>query len=119
VTGHGDWTVKHFRFAGFRPTVIYDWDSLNTDYETIVVGNSAVSFTYTEHLPVEVWPSAIEARAFLADYEQEREKPFTAEERCAAGAAAVYSRAYSARCTHAVGKNARTMQLEEYVDCFL
>jgi hypothetical protein len=25
VIGHGDWTVKHFRFAGARPTVVYDW----------------------------------------------------------------------------------------------
>jgi hypothetical protein len=52
VIGHGDWTVKHFRFEGLRPTVIYDWDSLNTDFETVFVGNSAATFTYTEHLPV-------------------------------------------------------------------
>lgn len=119
VIGHGDWTVKHFRFAGFHPTVIYDWDSLNTDYETVFVGNSAASFTYTERLPVEVWPTATEARAFLADYEQERGHPFTPEERRAAGAAAVYSRAYSARCTHAVGKNASAMQLESFGESFL
>lgn len=119
VIGHGDWTVKHFRFAGLRPTVVYDWDSLNTDYETIFVGNSAATFTYTEHLPVELWPTAREARAFLADYERERERPFTPEERHAAGAAAVYSRAYAARCTHAVGKDARQMRLEEYADAFL
>jgi hypothetical protein len=119
VIGHGDWTVKHFRFAGLRPTVIYDWDSLNTDYETVFVGNSAASFTYTEHLTVEVWPTASEAQAFLADYEWERGRPFTPDERRAAGAAAVYSRAYSARCTHAVGKDARAMWLEEHADAFL
>jgi hypothetical protein len=119
VIGHGDWTVTHFRFAGLRPTVIYDWDSLNTDYETVFVGNSAASFTYTEHLPVEVWPTASETSAFLADYEQERERPFTADELRAARAAAVYSRAYSARCTHAVGKNARALWLEEFADAFL
>jgi hypothetical protein len=117
--GHGDWTVKHFRFAGLQPTVIYDWDSLSTDHETVFVGNAAASFTYTEHLPVEVWPTAAEARAFLADYERARERPFTAEERRAAGAAAVYSRAYSARCTHAVGKSATAMQLEAFAESFL
>jgi hypothetical protein len=26
VIGHGDWTVKHFRFDGLDPTVVYDWD---------------------------------------------------------------------------------------------
>ena len=119
VIGHGDWTVKHFRFAGLRPTIVYDWDSLGTDFETIFVGNSAASFTYTEHLPVEVWPTASEAQAFLADYEQARGRPFTADELRATEAAAVYSRAYSARCTHAVGKDARAMQLEEYADVFL
>jgi hypothetical protein len=119
VIGHGDWTVKHFRFAGLRPTIVYDWDSLNTDYETIFVGLAADSFTYTEHLPVEVWPTLSETRAFLADYERERERPFTAEELRAVRAATVYSRAYGARCTHAVGKDARAMQLEEFAAAFL
>jgi hypothetical protein len=51
------------------------------DYETTFVGNSAASFTYTEHLPVAVWPTADEARGLLADYERARERPFTPEER--------------------------------------
>src|SRR5262249_34715297 len=65
--GHGDWTVKHFRFDGLRPTVVYDWDSIGTDYEAVFVGNAAASFTYTEALPVRLWPSAEEARAFADD----------------------------------------------------
>jgi hypothetical protein len=119
VIGHGDWTVKHFRFDGSRPTVIYDWDSLNTDYETVFVGGSAASFTYTEELPVDVWPTEVEAAAFIEDFERARETPFTPEERRAVGAAAVYSRAYSARCTHAVGKDATRMRLREFAATFL
>jgi hypothetical protein len=119
VIGHGDWTVKHFRFNRLEPTVIYDWDSLNTDYETIFVGGSAATFTYTEQLPVAVWPTVSEAGAFLEDYEQERDRPLSTKERRAARAAAVYSRAYAARCTHAVGKDARHMWLEEFADAFL
>jgi hypothetical protein len=119
VIGHGDWTVKHFRFDGLRPTVIYDWDSLNTDFETVFVGGSAATFTYTEHLPVPVWPTVEEAQAFFQDYVERRGEPFTQEERIAACAAAVYSRAYSARCTHAVGKDATRMQLREYAHAFL
>jgi hypothetical protein len=117
--GHGDWTVKHFRFDGLRPTVIYDWDSLNTDFETVFVGASAASFTYTEELPVDVWPTELEAAAFIEDYEHARETPFTSEERRAAGAAAVYSRAYSTRCTHAVAKDATRMRLREFAATFL
>jgi hypothetical protein len=119
VIGHGDWTVKHFRFDGLRPTVIYDWDSLNTDFETVFVGNSAATFTYTEHLPVSLWPTVEEAQAFLEDYEAARDGPFEPEERAAAGAAAVYSRAYSTRCGHAVGGDATQMQLREYAQAFL
>jgi hypothetical protein len=59
------------------------------------------------------------AVAFLHDYERERNRPFSPEEQGAARAAAVYSRAYAARCTHAIGKNARQMWLEEYADAFL
>jgi hypothetical protein len=119
VIGHGDWTVKHFRFDGLRPTVVYDWDSLNTDFETVFVGNSAATFTYTEHLPVSVWPTVEEAGAFFDQYEQARGEPFAPEERTAARAAAVYSRAYAARCGHAVGKDATRMQLREYAEAFL
>jgi hypothetical protein len=119
VIGHGDWTVKHFRFDGLSPTIVYDWDSLGTGYETTYVGVSAATFTYTEHLPVAVWPTVAEARAFFADYESARGRPFSAEERRAAHAAAVYARAYSARCTHAVGKDATQLGLDEYADAFL
>jgi hypothetical protein len=119
VIGHGDWTVKHFRFDGLRPTVIYDWDSLNTDFETVFVGGSAATFTYTEHLPVSVWPTVEEAQAFLEDYERARNEAFTPEVRAAASAATVYARAYSARCTHAVRKDATRMQLREFAEAFL
>ena len=75
----------------------------------------------SEFIAERMWPEATasEASAFLADYEQERGRPFTADERRAAGAAAVYSRAYSARCTHAVGKDAGAMELDEFADAFL
>jgi hypothetical protein len=119
VIGHGDWTVKHFRFAGLRPTVIYDWDSLSTDFETLFVGNTAATFTYTEHLPVLVWPTVEEAQAFFADYVEARGAPFTREEQRAAQAAAVYSRAYATRCTHAVGKHTSGLRLLEYAGAFL
>jgi hypothetical protein len=107
VIGHGDWTVKHFRFDGLRPTVIYDWDSLNTDFESVFVGSSAATFTYTEHLPVSVWPTVEEARAFLDEYEPLRAEAFSPEERAATRAAAVYSRAYSARGRWSRGSDAR------------
>jgi hypothetical protein len=119
VIGHGDWSVMHFRFDGLRPTVIYDWDSLNTDHETTFVGFAAATFTYTEHLAVELWPRVDEARAFLDDYERARGTPFAEAEHRAARAATVYSRAYSTRCIHALGNDAGAMRLSEYASAFL
>jgi len=119
VIGHGDWTVKHFRFDGLRPTVVYDWDSLYTDFETVYVGGSAATFTYTEHFPVRLWPTAAEARAFFDDYERARGAALAPEERTAAQAAAVYNRAYSTRCSHALGGDARELGLEAFAAEFL
>ena len=119
VTGHADWSVKHFRWGGLRPTVVYDWDSLNMDPEPRFAGTAAGTFTYTEELPVRLWPSAEEARAFLADYEAARGAPFTAEERSCAESSAVYVHAYSARCAHAVGGIGAGETLREYAEAFL
>jgi aminoglycoside phosphotransferase (APT) family kinase protein len=120
VVGHTDWSVKHLRFDdGLRPTVVYDWDSLHTGLEPHLVGIAAATFTYTEHLPVEVWPEPAEARAFLDEYEQARGTPFARDERRAAEAAAVYSSAYGARCTHAVGGDAAAGPLPAYAEAFL
>ena len=104
VVGHGDWSAKHFRFdPELRPTVLYDWDSLNTDREPSLVGTAAASFTYTEELPVDVWPSLEEVRAFVDDYEAARDGPFTEDERRGAYAGAVYLSAYAMRCGHSLG----------------
>ena len=114
VIGHHDWTVKHVRFDGLRPVVVYDWDSLSAAPEPCFAGDAAATFTYTEHLPVELWPTVEEAQAFIGDYEQARGRPFTPDERGTARAAAVYTRAYSTRCVHARGGDARSLRLEEY-----
>lgn len=114
VIGHHDWTVKHVRFDGLRPTVVYDWDSVSADLEPVFAGEAAATFTYTEHLPVELWPTVQEARSFIDDYERARELPFTRGERGTAQAAAVYTRAYTTRCAHALGEDAHSRRLEEY-----
>ncbi len=114
VIGHHDWTVKHVRFDGSAPRVVYDWDSVSADLEPCFAGGAAATFTYTEKLPVELWPTVEEAQSFLGDYELARGRPFTAGERGTARAAAVYTRAYSTRCVHSVAGDARSLRLDEY-----
>lgn len=119
VVGHTDWSVKHLRFdADLQVTAVYDWDSVTTDLEPLLVGNAAGSFTYTEELPYEIslWPSAQESVAFMSEYEAERGAPFTVEERRSAYGACVYLRAYAARCGHAFGGNARESGLEAFAE---
>jgi len=114
VVGHTDWAVKHVRYdTDLQPTVIYDWDSLDTQPETTIVGSAAGSFVYTEELEVDsLWPSVEESRAFVADYEEARGRPFTDAERRAAYGAAVYLGAYAARCHWAFARELDSGALE-------
>jgi hypothetical protein len=114
VIGHHDWTVKHVRFDGLEPCMVYDWDSVSADLEPCFVGEAAATFTYTGQVRAELWPTVEEAQAFIADYEHERARPFTPGELGTARAAAVYTRAYSTRCVHAFGGDARSLRLDEY-----
>jgi hypothetical protein len=123
VVGHTDWSAKHIRFgANLRPVAVYDWDSLDTQLEPLLVGNAAGSFTYTEELEHDVflWPDAQESLAFIEEYEAERGAPFDDEERRAAHGACVYLRAYAARCGHAFGADVRRESgLTEFAEALL
>lgn len=121
VVGHTDWSVKHLRFDDeLHPTVVYDWDSLDTQSEPVIVGSSAANFVYTEEVEVEsLWPSIDEVRAFIAEYEEARGVPFSAGERRSAHGAAVYLGAYAARCGWAYARNADREQLESLANALL
>jgi hypothetical protein len=105
VLGHTDWGVKHFRFAGERVCIIYDWDSLAYEKEPIIVGHASGYFTYTEIFGEPRLPTDDEARAFVAEYEAARGRPFTVEEHLTLKAAKIYRIAYAARCEHALNPN--------------
>jgi hypothetical protein len=115
VVGHHDWVAKHVRFAGFKPTVVYDWDSMSVGLEPVFVGEAASHFTWD----AEPLPSVDEAFMFIADYERARPSPFTREEQSTAWAAAVYGRAYTTRCVHALGGDTTALCLQEYAAALL
>ncbi len=108
VVGHSDWSVKHFRFDDGEVRVIYDWDSLRLDKETVIVGTAAATFAATWYLEVSSRaPSPDEMRCFIHEYEVARGRPFSIRERQAVAGAATYVMAYSARCEHAVDTEGR------------
>jgi hypothetical protein len=119
VIAHADWSVKHFRFEGARPSVVYDWDSLVLDREPNVLGSAAATFTYTELLPVELLPTADETLAFIDEYEAVRGSRLSHDERRATHGAAVYSRAYGTRCGHAVGAVVDRRAVEAYAEALV
>ena len=107
VVGHFDWRAEHARFEGDRMVVAYDWDSLHVELEPAVVG--AASHAHCADWEDDTLPAAPtldELRAFVADYEAARGRPFEGDERRTLAGSAVYSLAYTARCAHALGARA-------------
>jgi hypothetical protein len=101
ITGHADWSGKHFRFADGQITAIFDWDSLAVRSEAAIVGNAAMSFTTNFDLPnVRRAPTPPEMGAFIDEYQTARSAPLTVEERRQIAACAMFLGAYTARCEH-------------------
>ena len=101
ITGHADWSGKHFRFADGQITAIYDWDSLAVCSEAAIVGNAAMTFTTNFDLPdVRRAPTPAEMGAFIDEYQAARSAPLTVAERRQIAACALFLGAYTARCEH-------------------
>jgi hypothetical protein len=99
VLGHQDFSIKHFRFGGGGEiAIVYDWDSLAIDYESVALGGAAA--THTVALHARVYQPSVEL-AFVNAYEAER-GGLPLEVRRAALAYSVYIVAYTARCEHAL-----------------
>lgn len=101
ITGHSDWSGKHFRFADGQITAIYDWDSLAVRTEATLVGVAAMTYTTRFDLPdVPRAPTPEEMSAFVEEYSTAREHPLGRLERDQIAAHALLLAAYTARCEH-------------------
>ena len=114
VIGHADWRAEHVRFEtdgdDIRISAIYDWDSLQKRREPALVGVTACCFcaNWAARETIALAPTLDEAKAFVADYEAARGRPFEREERLLMGGAFAYNVAYFARCGHAIGRKRET-----------
>ncbi|THD81748.1 MAG: hypothetical protein E7812_02720 [Phenylobacterium sp.] len=110
VIGHADWRAEHVRFVSQGETIriaaIYDWDSLLKRREPALVGVAAGCFCANWAAPetVALAPTLDESRAFVADYEAARDRPFGREERHLLSGAFAYTVAHLARAGHALGR---------------
>jgi hypothetical protein len=103
LLGHADWRVEHLRFQDGQIVATYDWDSLAFRPETELVGLSAHGFTADWTLEgVRRIPTVDDIRAYVADYEEARGRPFSRRERQSLFSHCVYFIAYGARCIHSL-----------------
>jgi hypothetical protein len=108
VIGHGDWRQEHARFVGDQLVAAFDWDSLCCQLEPALLGTVAHGFCADwSRSDRRQAPTLEEARAFIADYEEARGHRFSAAERRLCDASFAYSCAYTSRCGHALGGDAR------------
>lgn len=97
VAGHRDWRVEHVQLRDGAIVATYDWDSLGRVPETRLVGSNAHGYTCDWSGDARrVLPTLDSVRAFIADYEQARGAPLSADERRAARAWCAYFIAYGA-----------------------
>lgn len=99
VVMHSDFSCANVRVTAGKVTAIFDMDSVCLIDEVRCLASAAVHFTYVGDGPW-AWPTRDQARAFVADYEAVRGRPFTIDERARLDAGAIYSIAYTAKCEH-------------------
>ena len=102
VIGHCDWRQEHVRFLKF------DWDSLCCEFEPALLGSVVHGFCADWTLPEhKQFRTLKEADAFICDYEAARGCPFSLQERQWCAGYFAYACAYTARGSHALGKDER------------
>ena len=79
---------------------VYDWDSLAVIEESTAVGQAAITWRVTSEPGGTEFPSATEVAFFVSAYEAAAGRGLSESAWRAAGAAAAYTLAYTARCEH-------------------
>lgn len=99
--GHFDWRVQNLGFAGNSIAAIYDWDSVGSAPEPVIVGCAAAQFTAVwDENTTNPLPNLSEMQSFVDLYEMARGSAFSRTERELLDAANLWSCAYGARCEH-------------------
>jgi hypothetical protein len=106
VVSHDDWNAKNMRMGPDGIAVVYDWDAVFLNHETLALGSAAAHFPMTWELDVPETPGIDEVAAFVREYQQARGVTFTVSELAEVAASATYARAYKARCEHAIDPTA-------------
>ena len=101
VVAHTDWSVRNVRLGDSEVLAVYDWDSLAMVTESQAVGQAAVAWAAFDEMSDPIAPTTHEVAEYIRHYEAARGVPLSPVQRRAAGAAALWLVAYTARCEHA------------------
>jgi hypothetical protein len=102
VVAHTDWSARNLRIEDDRLVAVYDWDSVALVRESTAVGQAAVTWSVTADPGGTEFPTLPDIEGFIEDYEEAAGYRLDEEQWGAAGAAAAYTLAYTARCEHAL-----------------
>ena len=102
VVAHTDWSARNLRLDEERLLAVYDWDSVALVPESTGIGQAAVTWSVTADPGGTEFPTLSDIVGFVADYEESAGYRLDDEQWRAAGAAAAYTLAYTARCEHAL-----------------
>ena len=102
VVAHTDWSARNLRLDDERLLAVYDWDSVALVPESTGIGQAAVTWSVTADPGGTEFPTVRDIVGFVADYEEAAGYRLDAGQWRAAGAAAAYTLAYTARCEHAL-----------------
>lgn len=101
VIGHADWRIENLGMDRSAVVAIFDWDSVCTCPEAVLVGAASVHFTTDwSDSSTDPLPSPDESSAFVNEYEEARGRRFASRDRELVDAAQIYRLAYGARCEH-------------------
>ena len=98
VVAHLDWSARNVRVEGGQLAAVYDWDSVGLARESTAVGQAAMTWSVTSEPGGEVFPTLDEVVAYVCAYEDAAGHRLGDQQWRAAGAAALYLLAYTARC---------------------
>ena len=106
VIGHCDWLAANLRWNGDKLLVVHDWDSVTADSEAVLAGFAAALYSTVS---VNQLATVEETQRFLVAYRDAHGRELSADELELSWAAGVWTRAYDARCQHAVGQPVRSL----------
>ncbi len=102
VVAHMDWAARNVRLDDDGLLAVYDWDSVALVPESTAVGQAAATWPVTADPGGTGFPALPDIAGFVADYEDAAGYEFDDVQWRAAGAAAAWVLAYTARCEHSL-----------------